>query len=74
MATKPIKFKAWLFKLGTPQAMILLNVSEATVRNWRIGRYIPRPEQMLKIREVSKGAVHLDEIISSHLAFKAGAK
>lgn len=71
MTRKQIKFRDWLISFGFPEAMIFFGVSEGTIRNWAVGRYIPRTDQLVKVRERSKGAVSMDEIIDSHLAFNA---
>lgn len=65
-----VSFRNWLHAVGTGQAMVLLGVSEATIRNWRIGRFLPRAVQMVKIKKASKGKVSIDEMVSAHMAFK----
>jgi DNA-binding transcriptional regulator YdaS (Cro superfamily) len=71
MKTKErVTFRDWLFAVGTGQAMVLLGVSEATIRNWRIGRFLPRAEQMVKIKKASRGKVSIDQMVSAHMAFR----
>lgn len=69
-----VTFRDWLMALGTGQAMVLFNVSEATIRHWRIGRFLPRAVQMVKIKKASKGKVSIDEMVSAHMAFKKERK
>ena len=53
----------WIAEKGVPTVATMLNVEPNTVRFWRIGHTLPRPEQMQKIRKLSNGVVGYEQII-----------
>lgn len=71
MNREKIKFREWIDEMGVGRVMTLLKVSEGTVRNWRSGRYLPRAEQMAKIKKISGGRVSVDEMVATHLIARA---
>lgn len=67
MGVKTMTLKEWINERGTEKVAQLLNVNQSTVRHWRLGNNIPRPEQMKEIKRLSKGQVTYDEMIETHL-------
>lgn len=45
-----------------------VNASTGAVRKWRSGERIPRPEQMVRIREATGGAVTADDFYPAERA------
>lgn len=62
----------WIDTKGTTHIANLLDVDESTVRHWRRGHCLPRPSQMLAIKKASRGAVTVDEMITSFFKKNAG--
>lgn len=61
-------FKNWINDQGVVNLTKVLGVQEATVRYWRRGESVPRPHQMKKIVQLSRGAVTYENIIEEHLS------
>ncbi len=68
---KLLSLKDWINSIGVPRVAKLLKVEESTVRHWRIGRCLPRAEQMFAIKKLSKGSVTYDQMIDNHVNSKA---
>ncbi len=68
--TQKLTLKEWIEKEGAATVAKLLKVNESAVRHWRRGFVLPRAEQMIRIRDLSRGAVCIEEMIETHLAPK----
>ncbi len=67
MAKKISSLGHWIAEKGGRHAVAeLLDVHESAIRHWLRLRNFPRPEQMAKIRKLSKGKVSFDEVIDHH--------
>lgn len=53
----------WIDHQGVPTVARLLGVNPNTVRYWKWGVNLPRPEQMRAIKKLTKGVVGYEEII-----------
>jgi DNA-binding transcriptional regulator YdaS (Cro superfamily) len=64
---KSSSLRRWIVRMGGRASVAsILGVDRSTVRHWDNGRNFPRPEEMAKIRHLSKGAVSFDELIDLH--------
>lgn len=66
MSKKVSAFKLWIDKEGTKKVAEILGVQRATVSHWRVGRCLPRTDQMKLIKKVSNGFVSYESIIDGN--------
>jgi len=62
-----VTLKTWINLKTTKVIAKELNVDVSAVRHWRLGRSLPRADQMVKIRKLSRGKVNYAEMIHFHL-------
>lgn len=60
---KPITFKEWIQVEGPKNLSEKLDVQVTTVRHWRTGHCLPRVDQMMQIKKLTKGKISYEQII-----------
>ncbi len=58
-----MQLKDWIIETGPKKAARLLGVEPQTVSQWRVGKALPRPENLVAIFKLSKGKVTYKEMI-----------
>lgn len=64
---KASAFSQWIDAKSVKGLARTLNVQKSTVRYWRLGKTVPRPGQMKKIVQLSRGRVTYRAMIEHHL-------
>jgi len=62
--------QSWIVQTGPKEVAKLLNVDPAAVSLWRNKKTLPRPHQMKRIKQLSRGRVSYEVMIEKFLAAK----
>ena len=57
--------QAWISEKGPMNVAHLLKVDSSTVHVWRAGTSLPRPKQMVKIHQLSRGKVSYKTMVET---------
>ena len=68
MPKKKITLFDFIVERGPTKISKLLNVNESTVRQWKRGYCLPRPEVMMRIKKLTRGQLTYAEMIETHFS------
>lgn len=63
MSKLDTSFRDWINEHGPVKLSKLLKTTDSTIRHWRLANTLPRPWQMKRIKELTKGRISYEEII-----------
>lgn len=68
MSKKKLTLRDWIDHQGIDQVAKKLKATRATVRHWRRGYCLPKSDQMLKIKKLSRGRLTIDSMVEAHFS------
>ncbi len=68
MSVKKLSLADWIEQTGVETICKALKVTEGAVRHWKKGHVLPRASYMMQIEKLSRGAVHIKDVVAHHFS------